>query len=190
MADMDVGLDPVDTKNLIVTLLSDQPSGEVEDPIFTDIILDKVDKLNQFLDRGGSSNRYLHAAINSGAINCVKIMLAHDANINLAGDEGVTPLMTSVRVTYRNGLEMTKLLIKRGANINAIAGKGSTALMYAAWGVADHYEDQYVDVVRLLIKHGAKVNVKNKMGSTPLIIAKSGNYQKIVAVLKKAGAKY
>jgi uncharacterized protein len=174
----------------ITARLASKPVGESDEAVFEDIVSGKVTKLRQFLDRGGSPNLYLHAAVNSGAIDCVKLMLDRGANINLAGDEKVTPLMTSVRVTYRNGLEMTELLIKRGANIHARAGRGSTALMYAAIGVAVHYEDEYVDVVKLLIKHGAKVNVKNKMGSTPLSIAKEGNYQKIVAALKKAGAKY
>jgi uncharacterized protein len=85
---------------------------------------------------------------------------------------------------------MTKLLVQRGANVNNKASRGSTALMYAAWGVADHYENEYVDVVKFLIQHGAKINVRNKMGNTPLSIAMSGNYQQITAVLKKAGAKY
>jgi uncharacterized protein len=161
-----------------------------KDIIFDDIILNKVEKLKQFIDRGGNPNRYLHSAINAGSFDAVKMMIDRGANINLSDAEGVTSLMTSVRVTYRNGLEITKLLIKRGANINARAGKGSTALMYAAFGVAAHYEDEYVQVVRLLIKNGAKINVKNKMGDSPLSIAKSGNYKKIVAALKKSGAKY
>jgi uncharacterized protein len=97
--------------------------------------------------------------------------------------------MTAAKVTYRGGVEMTELLIKKGANVNARASKGSTALMFASWGVADHYQDEYVKVVRLLIKNGAKVNVKNKMGDTPLSIARKGNWQKIVVVLQKAGAK-
>jgi uncharacterized protein len=174
----------------ITARLASKPVGESDQAVFEDIVSGKVTKLRQFLDRGGSPNLYLHAAVNSGAIDCVKLMLSRKANVNLAGDEGVTPLMTSVRVTYRNGLEITKLLVQRGAKINAKADRGSTPLMYAAWSVADHYEDEYVDVVKFLIQHGAKVNVRNKMGDTPLSIAKGGNYRKIVATLKKAGAKY
>jgi uncharacterized protein len=168
---------------------SSQPNAESIDEVLEDIVMNRVEKLKKFLDRGGSPNRYLHAAINSGSIDCVELMLARGANVNLVGEEGLTPVMISARVTYRGGVEMTELLIKKGANVNARAGKGSTALMFAAWGVADHYQDEYVEVVRLLIKHGAKVNVNNKMGDTPLTIAKSGNWKKIVATLKKAGAR-
>ena len=73
--------------------------------------------------------------------------------------------------------------------VNARASKGSTALMYASSGVATHYEDKYVQVVRLLIKNGAQVNIKNQMGAMPLSFAKEGKWQKIVAELKRAGAK-
>jgi uncharacterized protein len=173
----------------IVDRSTHQANKESVDEIFEEIALNRVNKLKHFLDRGGSPNRYLHGAIDSGSIDCVKLMLARGANVNLTGDEGLTPVMISARVTYRGGVEMTQLLIKKGANVNARASKGSTALMFAAWGVADHYQDDYVKVTRLLVKHGAKVNVKNKMGDTPLIIAKRGNWQKIVATLKNAGAR-
>ena len=169
---------------------STQPDKITEDEIFDDVVLNRVDKLQQFLSQGGSPDRYFDAAVNAGAIDCVKLMISRGANVNLADDEGVTPLMTSIRVTYRGTIEITELLIKNGASVNVRAGKGSTALMYASSGVAAHYEGDYVVVVQLLIKNGAKVNVKNKMGATPLSIAKEGKWRKIVAVLKKAGAKF
>jgi uncharacterized protein len=159
------------------------------DEVLDDIGLNRVGKLKGFLDRGGNVNDYLHAAINAGTISAVKMMLDRGANVNLVGEDGLTPVMISARVTYRVGVEMTALLIKKGANVNATASKGSTPLMFASWGVATHYQDEYVKVVRLLIKNGAKVNVKNQTGDTPLSIAKSGNWNKIVTVLKKAGAK-
>jgi uncharacterized protein len=188
IAAIEMGFERVKIDNPLVTQLSAEPVKE-EDAVFEDIVSDRVEKLTRFLNKGGNPNRYLHAAVNTGAIDCVKLMLTRGANVNLVDKEGLTPVMISARVTYRSGIEMTELLINKGANINARASKGSTALMYAAWGVADHYQDEYVRVVQLLIKHGAKVNVKNKMGASPLSIAKSGNWQKIVAVLKSAGAK-
>jgi uncharacterized protein len=175
--------------NSSLTQVASESSIELEDPIFDDVVLNRVDKLKQFLSKGGSPDRYFHAAINAGAIDCAKMMISHGANVNLAGEEGVTLLMTAVKVTYRSGIEMTELLIKKGANVNARASRGSTALMYAANGVAAHYEDDYAKVARLLIKHGAKVNVKNNLGATPLSIAKEGKWKKIVTVLQKAGAK-
>jgi uncharacterized protein len=179
-----MGVSPV-----INTQLLAESSTQQNDAVFEDVISNRVEKLKQFIDRGGSPNRYLHAAVNAGSIDCVKLMLIRGANVNLADDEGLTPVMISARATYRGGVAMTELLIKKGANVNTRAGKGSTALMYAAWGVAEHYQDEYVKVVRLLIKHGAQVNVKNKLGASPLSIAQAGKWGKIVAALKKAGAK-
>lgn len=172
-----------------LTQVVSEPSTDSEDPIFDDVVLNRVDKLKRFLRKGGIPDRYFDAAINAGAIDCVKLMMARGANVNLPGDEGVTPLMNSVRVTYRGTIEITEFLIKKGAKVNARANKGSTALIYASSGVAAHYEDDYVQVVRLLIKNGEKVNVKNQMGATPLSIAKEEKWKKIVGVLRKAGAK-
>ncbi|WP_295620674.1 ankyrin repeat domain-containing protein [Chamaesiphon sp. GL140_3_metabinner_50] len=178
------------SNNLVLNQAANEQSKELEDPILEDVVLNRVDKLKQFLDKGGSPDRYFHAAVNAGAIDSVTMMISRGANVNLPGNEGVTPLMTSVRATYRGTIEITELLIKNGANVNARAGRGSTALMYASSGVAAHYENDYVRVVRLLIKNGAKVNIKNRMGATPLSIAKEGKWKKIVAVLKKSGAKF
>ena len=173
----------------VLAQLPTQPNRVPADAMFDDIVLNRVDKLKQFLSRGGSPDRYFDAAINANAIDCVKLMIDRGANINLPGDEGVTPLMTSVRVSYRGTIEITKLLINKGAKVNARASRGSTALMYASSSVATHYEDNYVQVVRLLIKNGAQVNIKNQMGTTPLSLARAGKWQKIVAELKRAGAK-
>jgi uncharacterized protein len=175
--------------NSSLTQTAGKPSTESADPIVDDVVLNRVDKLKQFLNKGGSPDRYFHTAINANAIDCVKMMISCGANVNLPGDEGVTPLMTSARVTYRGTIDITKLLIKKGAKVNARASRGSTALMYASSGVATHYENEYVRVVRLLIRNGAKVNIKNQMGTTPLSIAREGKWQKIVATLQKAGAK-
>ena len=118
-----------------------EPSTESADPIFDDVVLNQVAKLKQFLSKGGSPNRYFHAAVNAGAIDCVRLMISRGANVNLTDNDGLTLLMTSTRVTYHGGVEMTELLIKKGADVNARANKGSTALMYAASGVATHYEE-------------------------------------------------
>jgi uncharacterized protein len=166
-----------------------QGNVEDRDEVLDDIVLNRVGKLKGFLDRGGSVNDYLHSAINAGAIDAVKMMLSRGANVNLIGEDGITPVMLSAKLTYRVGVKMTQLLIDKGANVNAKASRGSTPLMFGTLCVANHYQDEYVKVTRLLIKSGAKVNVKNNKGDTPLSLAKSGGWKKIVTVLKKAGAK-
>jgi uncharacterized protein len=174
---------------LAINSISIAQSTEPTDNILDDIVSNRVDKLKEFLDRGGNPNSYLHSAINAGSIDAVRMMLARGANVNLVGEDGITPVMLSAKLTYRVGVKMTQLLIDKGANVNAKASRGSTALMFGTLCVANHYQDEYVKVTRLLIKSGAKVNVKNNKGDTPLSLARSGGWKRIVAVLKKAGAK-
>jgi uncharacterized protein len=162
-----------------------------EDEVLEDIYQGRYDKLKAFMDAGGNPDRFLHSAVNNGAKEAVEIMLKRGANVDAVdlNNDNLTPLMVAARYTYRVGAEMSELLVKYGANVNARASRGSTPIMFASWGTAVHYEDEYVIVVKLLLKNGAKVNVKNKMGTTPLSNARSGNWKKIAKVLIRAGAK-
>ncbi len=74
--------------------------------------------------------------------------------------------------------------------MNAYSKKGSTALMFASFFEDSDDENLYAEIVQMLIAKGAMVNVKNQLGATPLNIAQQGNSLKIVAILKKAGAKF
>jgi uncharacterized protein len=160
-----------------------------EEILIEAISTDQVEVLKKFLDRGGDPNRYFALAVSDGSMQSVELMLLRGANVNLPDPNGITPLMVSARYTYRGGAEMTKFLLEKGALVNAKTKKDSTALMFACSPVAQHYEDEYVKVVKMLIAKGAQLNVKNKLGATPMSIASQGNWQKIVVVLKEAGAK-
>jgi uncharacterized protein len=167
-----------------------QPETDNQEEILIEAIsTDEVDVLKKFLDNGGDPNRYFALAVSDGSMQSVELMLLRGANVNLPDANGITPLMVSARYTYRGGAEMTKFLLEKGALVNVKTKKDSTALMFACSPVAQHYEDDYVKVVNMLIAKGAQINVKNQLGATPLSIASQGNWQKIVAVLKKAGAK-
>jgi uncharacterized protein len=173
----------------LVIVASSPPNQPTEAEILDDIVSGGVKLLSEFLQQGGSPNRFFHAAVNAGAIDAVKLMLDRGAKVDLVDGDSLTPLMVAARHTYRVGPEMIRLLLDRGAKVNARANKGSTPLMFAAACPAKHYEASYVQVVELLIKRGAKVNVKNNQGLTPLKIAKNGRWHQIIAVLKKAGAR-
>jgi uncharacterized protein len=150
-----------------------------------------INTLNQYLNNSNTPNEFIHYAVNAGSIKSVRVLLKRGANVNLVDidNDELTPLMVAAKNTYRVGVEMSLLLIKNGAKVNSRASGGSTPLMFASSCKAEHYEDEYVKVVKLLIKSGARVNVKNNFGNTPLKIASEGGWQKIVAVLKKAGVK-
>jgi uncharacterized protein len=169
------------------TFISQSQRDEIHDYV----IEDNDSKLNDYLDNGGNPDKYFHTAVAVGSIKCVKAMIKRGANVNSVDENNdkLTPLMVAARHTYRVRYEMNELLIKSGANVNARASRGSTPIMFASWGTAQHYEDEYVKVVKFLIRNGANVNAKNDNGKTALSIAQSGKWKKIVTVLKKAGAK-
>ncbi|OUL20520.1 hypothetical protein BV378_29320 [Nostoc sp. RF31YmG] len=160
-----------------------------EDILVEAVSTDQVDVLKKFLDNGGDPNKYFALAVSDGSMQSVELMLLRGANVNLPDTNGITPLMVAARYTYRAGAEMTKFLLDKGALVNAKSKKGSTALMFSCSPVASHYEDEYAKVVKMLITKGAQLNAKNQMGATPLSVAIQGNWQKIVAILKQAGAK-
>lgn len=161
-----------------------------DDILIEAVSTDQIDVVKNYLDNGGDPDRYFALAVSDGAMQSVQMMLRRGANVNYGDQYGITPLMVAARYTYRAGVEMTKLLLDKGAVVNAKSLKGSTALMFACSPPAQYYEDDYVKVVQMLIAKGAKINVKNQMGASPLSVATGGNWQKIVAVLKKAGAKF
>jgi len=160
-----------------------------EDTLIEAVSTDQVDVLQKFIDHGGDPNKYFALAVSDGSMQSVQLMLLRGADVNYGDTNGITPLMVAARYTYRAGVEMTKFLLDKGAVVNAKSKKGSTALMFACSPVAQHYEDEYVKVVNMLIAKGAQLNVKNQMGASPLSVATEGNWQKIVTILTKAGAK-
>ncbi|MDZ8056463.1 MAG: ankyrin repeat domain-containing protein [Aulosira sp. ZfuVER01] len=168
--------------------LAQAETDNQQDILIEAVSADQVDVLKKFLDNGGDPDKYFALAVSDGSMQSVVLMLRRGANVNLPDANGITPLMVAARYTYRAGAEMTKFLLDKGALVNAKSHKGSTALMFSCSPVASYYEDEYAEVVKMLIAKGAQLNVKNQMGATALSVAKQGNWQKIVAILKKAGA--
>jgi uncharacterized protein len=174
-----------------VTKLSQSSTQPQNDKIFDYVLEDNSTKLNNYLNSGGNPDKYFHSAVAVGAIKCVKTMIKHGANVNSVdvNNDKLTPLMVAATHTYRVGYSMNELLVKSGANVNDRASRGSTPIMFASWGTAQHYENEYVKVVKLFIRNSANVNAKNDNGKSALSIAQSGKWVKITTVLKKAGAK-
>jgi len=124
----------------------------------------------------------------SNSLPSAKILVENGAKVNIAANDGMTPFLqatlgvSSGKVT----IEMCNLLRKNGANINASLTKksaaGWTALHYAA-------VNGDIELVKYLIRYGANVNKSTGEGSTPLFLAKLGNHEEVVQILKKAGAK-
>jgi ankyrin repeat protein len=117
-----------------------------------------------------------------------KILIANGAKVNEAANDGMTPFLQAT-LGVSSGkvpIEMCDLLRKNGANINASlqrkSAMGWTALHYSV-------VNGDVELVKYLIKYGVNVNKATGEGSTPLYLAKLGDYDDIVKILRNAGAK-
>lgn len=82
-------------------------------------------------------------AAQKGAIETVKLLVAHGANVNVANAEGKTALMFSVT---SGQLPLVQYLLDSGANIDATDVNGLTALRMAKANFAE-------DIVALLREH-------------------------------------
>nr|MBA3924197.1 ankyrin repeat domain-containing protein [Nostocaceae cyanobacterium] len=164
--------------------------GESDEQVMAAVAEDRVEDLTRFLDGGGDPNKFFTVAVSDGSIACVKLMLLRGVKVNRLDEHGMTPLMVAAKYAYRGGKDMVEFLLSQGADVNAYSKKGSTALMFASFFEDSDDENLYAEIVQMLIAKGAMVNVKNQLGATPLNIAQQGNSLKIVAILKKAGAKF
>jgi ankyrin repeat protein/serine/threonine protein kinase len=107
-------------------------------------------------------------------IGCIKMLLDADADVNLAKNDGNTPLMRCARFLDADTVD---LLLQRGAEINAKQRNGWTALMFAS-----RYGDP--ERVGLLINKGAFIHERNNNLETAIDIARSCGKQEIVRILE------
>ncbi|HSW55928.1 MAG TPA: ankyrin repeat domain-containing protein [Ignavibacteriaceae bacterium] len=124
----------------------------------------------------------------SNSLENAKILIANSAKVNEAANDGMTPFLQAT-LGVSSGkvpIEMCDLLRKNGANINAEL-KRQSALRWTALHYASANGD--AELVKYLIKHGANVNKATGEGSTPLFLAKLGEYDEVIKILKNAGAK-
>ena len=124
-------------------------------------------------------------AASEGFIGIMKLLLAHDVDINYANPD--TPLMAAAE----NGqLEAVQLLLQAGADVNIQEEDTfDTALILAARAFVIEKMGNYIEIVRLLIQAHAKVDdIDQEEGATPLIIAASEGSNEIVKLLLQARA--
>ena len=123
-------------------------------------------------------NRYyiLSAAITSGNLEMVRVLLELGANPNTRADPGY-PIVE--RAAREGNVEVVRLLVDAGADVDGSAAL-STAIGHG-----------HTEVVRLLVEAGADVNPKDpwNQGSSFLTLAKLSGNPEIVQILVDAGAK-
>ncbi|KAI6647281.1 Cortactin-binding protein 2-like [Oopsacas minuta] len=92
----------------------------------------------------------LMVAINSKSIECVKLLLVHQANVELRDYlYNATPLQIAIHSKY---YDVIPLLLYNGAEINVSGAKFSTPLVQAA-------EIRAVHLIQTLLEFGGKPNV-------------------------------
>lgn len=92
-----------------------------------------------------------------GNIALARLLLAHGATVNLADEQGATPLHAAAA---SGNVELVTLLLDKGADIHATASGWTplhTAAMKKQRGAAE-----------LLLARGADVNARTGYGQTPL----------------------
>ncbi|XP_065212444.1 transient receptor potential channel pyrexia-like [Planococcus citri] len=110
----------------------------------------------------GIPSTAINSAVYANAIQCVKFLLALEADVNIY-HEGMTPLHVATDLRYIECME--ELLDDSRIDPNAKTDlTGYTALHLAA-------ENGYADCIELLLKKNAKINELNKKLQTPLHLA-------------------
>ncbi len=140
-------------------------------------LIGKVDDINAREEVVGNGHTALFNAASAGHTDIVKFLIKKGAKLNEQPGE-VTPL---IMAAWAGHTETVLVLLQAGSNPNAKDESGWTALTFAA-------RKGYLDIARLLIEKDADVNVHLSDDNTPLSWAKATKNQKMIGLLKSAGA--
>ena len=117
-------------------------------------------------------------AVWKGYLQCVKELIAAEADVNQADDDGDTPLMWAV---MGGQTECLLELLESGADVNLMNNNGKTAIMY-------HYALRYPTCILELIKAGADVNSVDDRGCTLVAFAVKRGDSSLLQQLIEFGA--
>ncbi|KAH9027683.1 ankyrin repeat-containing domain protein [Lactarius hengduanensis] len=123
-------------------------------------------------------HRAWHRSLPSECVDIVRLLLEHDADVNLPDQDRATPLHYA---SASGKLEVSQLLVRWGADVNSQDEDDCTPLQIAS-------DRGHLDIARLLIDNGADVNACNNEGSTHLHIASWRGRVNIVELLTQRGA--
>lgn len=101
-------------------------------------------------------------------------IIENGADVNLANEDGVTPIHLACSV--RNA----EILLDNGADINLKSRNGNTPLHTLVSDGEERFE-----VIKFLISRGAEKSLTNNSGKTPLDIARMRDDERIIQLLIK-----
>ena len=140
-----------------------------------------VESVSELLKAKGIVSE-IHYPARYGNYNCLNAFIKAGADVNLAGLDGVTPLMEAASSDY---LECVKLLVISGADVNKVNNVGNTALIEASrYG--------HKNCVSFLIESGADMNMAIQRGpysgNTALFEATTSHSIECIKMLLTVGA--
>lgn len=138
-----------------------------------------INHINIYLRPNAYRKTPLMIAAGNGHAEVVRLLLKHNANINIQDDLcGNNALM---RATQNGHVEIVRFLLKHHTNINTQDISRNTALILAA-------ANNKIEVVYILLEYNANTNVLNLYGLTELACAVQKNNSTIVKILILHGA--
>lgn len=164
------------------------PERDIHDQLIIAARKNDIEKVKELIAKGADVNAkenvigegyaaLFHAA-SYGHTAIVKLLIEKGADVNERPGRN-TPLIIAAWGGYTDTVQV---LLEAGADPNAKDETGWTALTQAA-------RKGYIEIAQLLIKKDADVNVRLSDGNTPLSWAKAIKNQKMIDLLKRAGAK-
>lgn len=129
-----------------------------------------------------SSNTSLCAASAQGLVKAVDFLLEVNANVDLVGADGLTPLMHACALGGSKGGSVVRRLLQAKADVNYVRTDDEmTALKFAVRTCG-------LDIVQELLDCGAEVDGPTNCRQTALMIAARANNVDSLKVLVKNGA--
>lgn len=121
----------------------------------------------------------LHAALDTGTIDVVQLLVDRGANIYLTDTNGGTSLHYAASRSYDDDPSFLELMLNLGLDINTVDSNGSTPLHHSA-------ESNKESILKLLLNRGVDINQKNNAGNTAISeIAKENKQLQSAKILIK-----
>ncbi|XP_014640636.1 PREDICTED: ankyrin repeat and protein kinase domain-containing protein 1 [Ceratotherium simum simum] len=115
----------------------------------------------------------LHFLVAQGSVEQVKLLLAHEVDVDCQTACGYTPLLIAAQDQQP---DLCTLLLEHGASANSADEDGWAPLHFAAQNGDDR-------TARLLLDHGAHVDAQEHEGWTPLHLAAQNNFENVARLL-------
>uniref|UniRef100_A0A0P6JC46 Ankyrin repeat and protein kinase domain-containing protein 1 n=1 Tax=Heterocephalus glaber TaxID=10181 RepID=A0A0P6JC46_HETGA len=115
----------------------------------------------------------LHFLVAQGSVEQVRLLLAHEVDVDCQTASGYTPLLIAAQDQQP---DLCALLLTHGADANLVDEDDWAPLHFAAQNGDDR-------TARLLLDHGALVDAQEHEGWTPLHLATQNNFENVARLL-------